>query len=93
MTRRPYTRTRRDNRPAPPPLSEMPDPLTPTEVALLLRVSAAHVYRLIGEDGLKCVRLGNSLRAPMLIYHEDLEEYIARKRGRLPEGAITGSVK
>lgn len=93
MTRRPYTRTRRDTRPAPPPLSEMPDPLTPTEVALLLRISAAHVYRLIQSDGLKCVRLGNSRRAPMLIYHEDLEEYISKKRGRLPEGVISRSVK
>lgn len=76
----------RRKRPTPRPLTELPDPLTITEVAEVLRCSPDKARELTRTDGLVAVRLGRSDRAPYLVYHEDLQEYIARKREKAIEG-------
>jgi len=76
----------RKKRPAPRPLSELPDPLTIAEVAEILRCSDDKARELTRTDGLIAVRLGQSDRAPYLIYKEDLLQYIAEKRGKAVEG-------
>jgi len=85
MTRSPHkprNRVKRIDRPSPRPFSEMPDPMVPAEVAELLRCSPRHIYMLIRNDGLRCVRLGKSKQAPVLIYKEDYLEYVGEKRGK-----------
>lgn len=71
-------------RPAPRPLSEMPDPLTIVEAAEVLRCSREMLYKLIRTDGLPAVRLGGKKGRGgiLLVYKEDMQEYIAQKRGK-----------
>jgi putative molybdopterin biosynthesis protein len=64
------------------PLEYMPDPLTPQEVADVLRVGRSTVFELIKRGEIRHLRVGKSQRARILIYKADLEAWIeANKQG------------
>jgi excisionase family DNA binding protein len=60
--------------PSPPPL------LTVREVARRLRVRPVTVYRLCERGELAHIRVSNAIRIRL----EDLDQYVARRRGPMP---------
>lgn len=62
--------------------AELPDPLTPSEVAAALRVGRTLVYGLVAAGKIRHLRVGDSRRPRILIYRADLEAFIeTHKRG------------
>ncbi len=59
----------------PRPLEQLPDPLTPEEVAEVLRVGATSVYGLLRDGKLRFLPVGTR-RPRKLIYKRDLAAYI-----------------
>lgn len=59
----------------PRPLEELPDPMTPEEVAELLRVGATTVYNLLRAGKIRYLPIGTR-RPRKLIYKRDLAAFI-----------------
>jgi len=64
------------------PLELMPDPMTPDEVAGVLRIGRSTVFSLLRSGEIRHLRVGKSARARILVYKADLVEWIeANKTG------------
>ncbi len=59
-------------------MAKLPDPLTVSETAGLLRCSQSHTRDCIHRDGLKGVKVGAG-RGLIVVFQEDLRRYIEKK--------------